>query len=277
MVDADILEEIDQILKGKNIIMLGDSLMRGMYKDLACILTGQKRLLYVNELKFNRHRIYNQQLFGENIEELRVDGANSVNNVEKRVLKLKESNISLCYIFCSRIWNKRMQKLLTSLKNYDIVLLQSGIWDLTRYGDVTGEIYLTNMGICFSQLQKIKTGLIWISNPPIGRDKYHHLNVLLTSLKSSILEKAKKYNFETLDLSEILEAQLDLLYDDKIHWSPSGHRLMSYHLIKCIKKLSNETWAYSNDENSFSNSSITQHQSIVSILFNNVFFVEGFG
>jgi hypothetical protein len=50
-------EEVRNLFKDQHVILIGDSIVRGIYKDLCCVLTGNNRLLSSDELKFNRHQI----------------------------------------------------------------------------------------------------------------------------------------------------------------------------------------------------------------------------
>ena len=49
-------ESVRDSFKDRSVLFIDDSLVRGLYKDLACILSGYDRTLNLNELKFNRHQ-----------------------------------------------------------------------------------------------------------------------------------------------------------------------------------------------------------------------------
>ncbi|CAF3053101.1 unnamed protein product [Rotaria sp. Silwood2] len=149
-------EEVRNLFKHQRVILIGDSIVRGIYKDLCCVLTGNNRLLYSNELQFNRHQIKKETLFGEAIEKFYANRRNSAFNVEQRSLKSKSFGYDVTYIFTSRIWNQKMVQLLSSLDKYDIIIVNSQIWDLSRYEDNDGQSYLKNLDIFFSKVKLVK-------------------------------------------------------------------------------------------------------------------------
>ncbi|CAF2121786.1 unnamed protein product [Rotaria magnacalcarata] len=156
MVATDVTsEEVQTVLKGKKVLIIGDSICRGMYKDLACLLHGNDRLLKPDELIFNRHNKNNKYaLFDEIIDHFKVDRSNSINNIERRKLVSTEHDYHIQYWFCSRIWNKSMEELSLSIEQYDCVFIQSLIYDLSRYHDFNGQLFLQNLHICISNMKK---------------------------------------------------------------------------------------------------------------------------
>ena len=103
---------------------MGDLIVRGLYKDLACGLSGHDSLLYPVELKFNRHLNRTQEIFGERVDMFFVDYSNSTNNIEERTLQSTALNYYVKYIFASRIWNNQMEKVMSSVRNYDVILIR---------------------------------------------------------------------------------------------------------------------------------------------------------
>ena len=45
VVQKSITERVREVFKNQSIVLIGDSIIRGVYKDLACILSGEDRLL----------------------------------------------------------------------------------------------------------------------------------------------------------------------------------------------------------------------------------------
>ncbi len=77
-------EEVRELFKTQHVLLIGDSIMRGLFMDLACVLSGNARLLYSNELTFNRHQKH-KGIFGERIATLSTNRTNSTFNIEKRI------------------------------------------------------------------------------------------------------------------------------------------------------------------------------------------------
>jgi hypothetical protein len=217
--------------------LIGDSSVRGLYKDLACILSGHDRLLNLNELKFNRHQEKKKEIFGEQIYEFYVNRTNSIYNLERRTLYCGQLNSNLTYVFSSRIWNETIEKTMSIMKNYDTLLISSQIWDLTRFGDNSRELYLKNIDVCFSQLKLFNKNVIWLLTPPVDNDKHRGLSELLLATNPCIISKTIEYGFMVVDFSEHLKSHLNLRALDGIHWTPQGHRLMTQYLNKYISQL----------------------------------------
>ncbi len=85
MTDDTFLQQIRDTFKNKRVLIMGDSIMRGLYKDICCVLNNNSRLLYANELTHNRHNIRANVLFGEKIDLFHFNRTDSTFNKEKRI------------------------------------------------------------------------------------------------------------------------------------------------------------------------------------------------
>ncbi|CAF1489144.1 unnamed protein product [Rotaria sordida] len=230
-------KEVREKLKGKHVLLIGDSISRGIYKDFACLLSGNDRLLTMDELRYNRHKSYINKLFGETIDCFKTDRANSTKNIEKRKLISNEHDHHLFYSFSSRIWNKEMKKLLLTIKSYDFIIIQSCLWDISRYSDFNGTTYLRNIDICLSKIKQLKKQIIWIMIPPSNSSNNCLFNNLISKLHPSIIEILKNYDCILLDLYDILGNHPDCRHVDGVHFTPNGHRVITYYLMKIISNL----------------------------------------
>lgn len=226
-----------KILQGKKILIIGDSICRGIYKDIACLLFGNDRLLTRDELCFNRHMNEKHVLFGENIDLLKTDRSNSTNNLENRKIISTDHDYCLYYSFASRIWNRSMKDLLFKLENFDCIIVQSMIWDLSRYKDYHGRIYLDNLRICLSNLTQLNNKIIWPIIPPSDSSWNLVLNKLMSELQSSVTEILQTYGCVSLDLNDVLNGHSNIRHPDGVHFTPTGHRHITYHLINAMSNL----------------------------------------
>ena len=80
-------QKLCDLFKDKRVLIIDDSIMRGIYRDICCVLNNNSRLLYDYELKFNRHNVHANTLFGEQIELFHINRNNSTLNKEKRTFK----------------------------------------------------------------------------------------------------------------------------------------------------------------------------------------------
>jgi len=87
MTDDTFLQQLRDIFKGKRVLIMGDSISRGLYKDICFVLNNNSRLLHPNELTFNRHNIHSNTLFGEKIDLFNINRTNSTLNKERRIFQ----------------------------------------------------------------------------------------------------------------------------------------------------------------------------------------------
>lgn len=158
-------------------------------------------------------------------------------NQEKRILRSNEFNYSITYEFSSRAWNSRMSQLMSNIEIYDIILVSSQIWDLTRYQDHDGTLYLKNIDLLFEKLQLTGKHIIWMSTPRVHNLKYTRLYELQIKLNDLTIAKAVEKQFYILNLYQEMINQVNLQGKDGIHWSPEGHRMMTQYLIQLIKEI----------------------------------------
>ena len=88
-------------------------------------------------MKFNRHQLKPETLFGETIEKFQINRTNSTVNIEQRSLKSENFGYDITYVFTSRIWNQQIiQLLLSSLNEYDIIItitVKYGIYRIIKF------------------------------------------------------------------------------------------------------------------------------------------------
>lgn len=226
-----------KVVQGKKIFIIGDSICRGIYKDIACLLFGNDRLLTCDELRFNRHLNNKHLLFGENIDLLETDRSNSTNNLETRKIISTDHDYCLYYSFTSRIWNKSMKDLLSKLEKFDCIIVQSMIWDLSRYEDYQGNIYLNNLRIFLDYLTQLNNNVIWPVIPPSDSSYNLGLNKRMLELQSSVKEILQTYGCVALDLNGFFKNHSNIRHPDGIHFTPTGHRRITYHLINTMSDL----------------------------------------
>ena len=237
MSDDISLHKVQHVFRNKRVLIVGDSIMRGVYHDICCLLSNNSRLLKNEELIFNRHKIRQYNTFGDKISLLNVNRTNSTLNREQRVLQSDQYHFNICYIFSSRVWNTQIENLLPSMKNYDLIIFQSFIWDLTRYNDNDGSIYLSNLDLFLSKVQQVNKNVLWVLLPASNTSRAAHINNLLTKLNPSIIEILQKYSINILNLGVRLENHTSLRHSDGVHFTPYGHRLITEQLADFMKDL----------------------------------------
>ena len=139
------------------------------------------------------------------IESFKVDRLRSTNNVENRKLSSDEHGYYLYYSFCSRIWNRSMEELLPMVKQFDLVFIQSIIWDLSKYSDLNGKNYLENLDICLGNLIQLNKNVVWIFLPPPDSHRLLALNNRISNMYTPVTDIVKHHGCQLLDLYQIFK------------------------------------------------------------------------
>uniref|UniRef100_A0A2L2YL11 Uncharacterized protein n=1 Tax=Parasteatoda tepidariorum TaxID=114398 RepID=A0A2L2YL11_PARTP len=131
MIDIFLQKDVKKLLKNKNIVFMGDSNIRALYKDILCLLD-KNRLISQSILKKKGET----SCFGDRL----VSGTLKYNGREyKEERKRYHENTTLSFYFLTRVYNKYVKKILNDLSKDpqnmpDVVLLNSCLWDVTRWG-----------------------------------------------------------------------------------------------------------------------------------------------
>lgn len=230
-------DDARKIFKGKQVLIIGDSISRGIYKDISCLLFGHNRLLSYDELRFNRHKNEKHSLFGESIDLLQTDRSNSTRNLENRKVISTDHDYYLYYSFISRIWNRPMHDLLPKLEQFDCIIIQSMIWDLTRYQDYHGNIYLQNLHTFLPNVTQFNKKIIWPIIPPSDSSNCAALNERILKTRSSLIEILQSYDCAFVDLLDLLANFPEIRHADGLHFTPTGHRHITHQLLKVMSNM----------------------------------------
>ena len=65
MSDKISVQQLQNTFENQRVLILGDSILRGLYKDICCLLTNNDRLLKEDELIYHRLNNGNNNLFGD--------------------------------------------------------------------------------------------------------------------------------------------------------------------------------------------------------------------
>ena len=242
--DRVLPETIRGIFKNKRVLIMGDSIMRGIYRDICCLLTNNSRLLNENELIYNRHQSRNNGLFGDQIDQLHIDRTNSTCNIEKRSLTSELFKFYVSYQFCSRIWNTQIKNNISFMNNYNLIIIQSFIWDLTRYNDHEGEDYMKNLDLFLLNVKSFHQKLLWVILPPSESTQSTYINNLLNKLNPMIIEKLETNQINFINLANCSQKDVEIRHRDGIHFTPIGHRIITEKILEHTKKMNectNET------------------------------------
>ncbi|XP_026676441.1 PC-esterase domain-containing protein 1B-like [Diaphorina citri] len=130
MADTFLKSEAWALLRKKHILFIGDSNTRALYKDLLCLLcTGRLITQRENQAKGEPSFLNDQRIMFSGLRKTR-------DYVEDRIWR--DGRVTIEFSFTTRVFNRRIEERLTS--NFyrqhppDVVIINSTLWDLTRWG-----------------------------------------------------------------------------------------------------------------------------------------------
>uniref|UniRef100_A0A8B9HZM1 Family with sequence similarity 113 n=1 Tax=Astyanax mexicanus TaxID=7994 RepID=A0A8B9HZM1_ASTMX len=151
------------------------------------------------------------------------------------------------FYFVTRVFSRYMKSILADFKNDlkpDVVIVNSCVWDLSRYNRRWVSEYKENLHKFFSQLKAILTKkclVIWNMTMPLGeriRGGFLVSEDIGTTLRFDVIEAnfygamlANKYGLDVLDLHFRFRFSLHCRMKDGVHWNAVAHRQITYLLL----------------------------------------------
>jgi len=134
-------EDVRELLKGKTVIYIGDSVQRSMYKDLV-LLFQDKRYLTDQELRAKGELCF----LGDELMEGGRKGEMTNSTKYREVRKfLFDSQTKVLYFFITACFGEYIEMVLKKLMKPDIIFMNSCLWDVHRYGTKGYEGYGPNL------------------------------------------------------------------------------------------------------------------------------------
>ncbi|KAK6730778.1 hypothetical protein RB195_007321 [Necator americanus] len=247
------------LLKDVHVMFVGDSLMRGIYKDLIVMLHGND-LIDDNQLKMKTEISF----FGDRmIDILPLEN----DRIFRQAREYHTNHYLIQYLFTTRVMKSDIEtallELCTASEFPDVLLINSCLWDMTRYsrayeGSIPPDVnrqaaierssleeFLERISMLIRRLRltmPATTQVIWINMPwPLPVDTRsivnradnadtRHLNRMLivdANFRASQLFRAAGY--DVLDVGFYLRNHALYAYrvKDGVHWDSIGTRIMS--------------------------------------------------
>nr|XP_022328234.1 PC-esterase domain-containing protein 1A-like [Crassostrea virginica] len=173
MVMADIFlsEDIIKLLHNKFVVIIGDSIQRAIYKDMVMLL---QRNLYLKdrhlrnkgEMSFERDELIEGGRKGKM--------TNGVNY--KEIRQYHRENHLLRFYFVTRCYNTYVESILSDLcqdPKPDIIIMNSCLWDISRYGKNGVDEYKQNLVHLFDRFKQSLSPdclVIWNATLPISKN-----------------------------------------------------------------------------------------------------------
>ncbi|XP_023226141.1 PC-esterase domain-containing protein 1A-like isoform X2 [Centruroides sculpturatus] len=272
MPDIFLHTDLKRLLSYKMVVFLGDSNTRAIYKDFVALAEENN---FVSEIglktKMERSFLGDELVF-------------SIRKTNERIYKeervYKKDCFCFEFYFITKVYDEYMEYILDNLtkKMPDIVLINSCLWDITRWGPRGVEKYKENLKVVAKKFRTVlpeDTLVVWLTTLPISQDMrggvlVPQLEFLKYSLRYHVME-ANRYarnvfvqqELDVLDLHYHLQMHIYLRGPDGIHWLSPAVRHMSnlilthvslawgvslpsrfkrFHNLECVENAATEEW-----------------------------------
>ncbi|XP_058048844.1 PC-esterase domain-containing protein 1A [Ahaetulla prasina] len=236
--------EVRQLLHNKFVVILGDSIQRSVYKDLIQLLQSDS-LLTSSQMKSKGEFSFENDLL---IEGGMLDGLH--NGIRYREVRQYRTHYHLIrFYFLTRIYSEYFESILDDFRagpQPDVLILNSCVWDVSRYGSSSIMEYRKNLEIAFNKLDAELSSsclVIWNMTMPLGpRIKggflIPELQHLSRTLRQDIIEGnfygatlAALHLFDVVDLHFHFRFDVGNRFKDGIHWNNVVHRRITNLLL----------------------------------------------
>ncbi|OWF49533.1 PC-esterase domain-containing protein 1B-like [Mizuhopecten yessoensis] len=259
MSDIFLSKDAYGILKNKFVVVIGSSVQRSIYKDLVMLL--QKN----SYLKDRQLRAKGEMNFAADVLLHGGKKGEMNNGIHYREVRQYKTDYHLVrFYFVTRCFNNYVNSILTELKEEprpDIVIINSCLWDITRYGDSYVSDYKVNLEklcVCMKNCLTENCLALWNTTLPVSRKAKGGVIVpevehMMNSLQLEVLEAnfvarqiVASHGFDVVDLHHFLRYHLHRRAEDGIHWDMTAHRRITNLLLSHIteafgEKLPNQT------------------------------------
>ncbi|XP_005688271.2 PREDICTED: PC-esterase domain-containing protein 1A isoform X1 [Capra hircus] len=238
--------EVQQLLHNKFVVILGDSIQRAVYKDLVLLLQ-KDSLLTAAQLKAKGELSFEQDqlVAGGQLGELH----NGTQYREVRQFCSGSGHHLVRFYFLTRVYSEYLEGVLEELTYGpapDLVIINSCLWDLSRYGRYSMESYRENLERVFVRMDQVLPDsclLVWNMAMPLGERVtggflLPELQPLAGSLRRDVVEGnfysatlAGDHCFDVLDLHFHFRHAVRHRHRDGVHWDQHAHRHLSHLLL----------------------------------------------
>uniref|UniRef100_T1J0Z6 SGNH domain-containing protein n=1 Tax=Strigamia maritima TaxID=126957 RepID=T1J0Z6_STRMM len=245
---SDMFSHVDvkNLLTKKKVVIIGDSNMRGMYKDIVCLLN-KNELLPESALKAKMEPSFmNDKLVHKS----------ALNNGrdfrEERQFHDHLNHTYVDFFFVTRCHDKYFDDKI--VKNFrerqpDIVIMNSCLWDVTRWGPNGIDPYKENLRNLMRRLKEVLKDdclFIWTTTMPISQDMrggflIPQVEFLRHQIRFEIMEAnlfawttITKNGFDVLDLHYYMQMNILRRAKDGIHWLHTAMRHVSNYVLTHI-------------------------------------------
>ena len=240
-------KEACQLLYNKFVVILGDSIQRSAYKDLVRLLQTDS-LLTTSQMKAKGElHFHNDHLIEGGV----LGGLHNGTHY-REVRQYRTGHHLVRFYFLTRVYSSYLESILDDFQAGpppDVLILNSCVWDVSRYGLGSMKEYRTNLETTFNRLDAVLPScclVIWNMTMPLGRKVsggflIPELQHLSKNLRKDIIEGnfygatlAGFHLFDVVDLHYHFRHDLGNRVKDGIHWNNLVHRRITNLLLAHI-------------------------------------------
>ncbi|MBN3313924.1 PED1A protein, partial [Atractosteus spatula] len=223
------------------------SVQRSVYKDLVMLLQ-KDSFLSVAQLKCKGELSFAQDCLVEGgVQSQMTNGTNY-----REVRQFRTDHHLVRFYFLTRIYSGYMESILADFRagpQPDVLVVNSCVWDVSRYGPNSMSEYVENLQTFFRKLKETllpECLVLWSLAMPLGRrltggflvPEVQHLS---QTLRHDVIEAnfysaalADRHGFDVLDLHFHFRRRLQHRTGDGVHWGPAAHRHISCLLLRHV-------------------------------------------
>ncbi|CAF4740491.1 unnamed protein product [Rotaria sp. Silwood1] len=243
-------KDVRELLSNKYILILGDSVVRGLYKDLLKF-SNVDDFLTEEELRVKgEKRFYGDRLITGGIQKGLTNGIDYEEVREHTAGGARR----IRFYFLTRCYSSYMKNVIfNDIKNQaikpDIIIMNSCLWDISRYGIHSMRSYQRNIDrIMGSFRQMLPDALfLWLSALPVSNasnggviiSSAEYIRPILPGLirdgNYHCSQMCNIHHVLYVDVHTIFSKMLHLRQLDGIHWCAIGNRIINEIILNYIK------------------------------------------
>ncbi|XP_051284652.1 PC-esterase domain-containing protein 1A-like [Dicentrarchus labrax] len=238
-------QQASQLLHNKFIVVLGDSIQRSVYKDLVLLLQKEK-YLSLKQLKSKGEMSFEQDCL---VEGGCLSGMHNGTQYQE-VRQFQSAHHLVRFYFVTRIYSRYMESILEDFRQGlkpDVVIINSCVWDISRYLSSWIDDYKENLHKFFKELRGVlpeEALVVWNLTMPLGeRIKggflVPEIEHRASQLRQDVIEAnfysgtlADAYGMDVLDLHYQFRFFLQHRTKDGVHWNALAHRRITSLLLQ---------------------------------------------
>ncbi|XP_051046601.1 PC-esterase domain-containing protein 1B-like [Phodopus roborovskii] len=237
--------EVKQLLHNKYVVVLGDSIQRAVYKDLVLLLQ-KDCLLSSSQLKSKGELSFEHDVLLEGGRWGRMHNGTHY----REVRQFCSGRHLVRFYFLTRAYSPYVEDILQQLRwgEYapDLVIMNSCLWDLSRYGRNFLRSYREDLERLFRRLDQVLPAsclLVWNTTMPVaqvvsGGFVLPDAPACPSRLREDVMEanfyssaEAVRRGFDVLDLHFHFRHAGQHRLSDGVHWDERAHRYLSQLLL----------------------------------------------